>query len=246
MTRAALLAVVVAILTALPIVAAAQHSPAPPATSPVSSAGAADPCPAPDAIVAKLQARYDTTSAFRADFSQRTTVTSVGDSDEAKGTVAFRKPGKMRWNYQAPDEQQIISDGTTMWIYQPADKQAIKAPFKAAFVSSTPISFLTGVGRITDDFKPQRDPRGCTADRIYVKLLPKDASDLGALALGVERSTYDIVEAAVTDPIGNVTTLAFTALQRNVDVPESEFKFDPPPGADVIVAPGGGAPLQRE
>src|SRR5205085_9079615 len=88
------------------------------------TAESGDGCPAPAVIVAKLQARYDTTSAFRADFAQRTAVASVGDSDVAKGTVAFRKPGKMRWNYREPDEQQIISDGTTLWIYQPADQQA--------------------------------------------------------------------------------------------------------------------------
>ncbi len=121
------------------------------------------------------------------------------------------------------------------------DQQAIKAAFQASFVSSTPISFLTGVGRITDDFRPERDPRGCTADRLYVKLLPKQSQDLGALALGVDRGTFDIVEAAVTDPIGNVTTLSFTGLQRNVDIPDAEFQFVPPPGADVIIAPSAAA-----
>jgi outer membrane lipoprotein carrier protein len=245
-------AVALALLVGAPIcVQAAERSPKASAQRSPAAAAAkgpadADGCPPPDEIVHELQARYDTTTAFRADFMQTVTVTSVGAAEESRGTVAFKKPGKMRWDFRSPDEQQIISNGTTIWIYQPADRQVIKAPFRAAFVSSTPVSFLTGVGRVTDDFRPQRDPRGCTPDRLYVKLQPKESQDLGALALGVDRSTYDIVEAAVTDPIGNVTTLVFTNLQRNVDIPESDFQFTVPAGIDVINAPGGGVPPSRE
>jgi outer membrane lipoprotein carrier protein len=243
------LVAVLAVLASAPVHAGAAQSPKvhrSPAGAAVAKSPASDDCLAPDAIVKKLQARYETTAAFRADFTQRMTVSSVEDADEQRGVVAFKKPGKMRWDFRTPDEQQIISDGTTIWIYQPADKQVIKAPFRAAFVSSTPISFLTGVGKITDDFTAQRDARGCTADRLYVKLLPKQSQDLGALALGVDRANYDIVEAAVTDPIGNVTTLSFSNLQRNVDIAESEFTFEAPAGIDVIVAPGGGVPPSRE
>jgi len=207
-----------------------------------SPAAARAACPSPTEIVRKLQARYDTTKAFRADFRQETTVGAVGQSEEALGTVAFKKPGKMRWDYRTPQAQLIVSDGTTLWIYQPAERQVLKAPFKAAFVSTTPISFLTGVGRIGDDFRAEADPRGCEGDRVYVRLVPKSTPDVGALALGVTRGTFDIVEARVTDPIGNTTTLAFTNVERNVDIPDAEFHFELPPGVDVVGAPGAGAP----
>jgi outer membrane lipoprotein carrier protein len=214
-----------------------------PARSPVApEQGATSSCPAPAAVVEKLQARYDTTKAFRADFRQQTTVAAVGESEEGHGAVAFKKPGKMRWDYVVPQEQRIVSDGTTLWIYQPAERQVVKAPFKAAFVSSTPVSFLAGVGRITDDFRAERDARGCSAGRIHVKLLPKNAQDLGSLALAVDAATFDIVEAAVTDPIGNVTTLSFANVQRNVDIADAEFGFTVPPGVDVIAAPGAAPP----
>ena len=57
----------------------------------------------------------------------------------------------------------------------------------------------------------------------------------------MSRPAFDIVEAAVTDPIGNVTTLSFSNIQRNVDVPEDEFRFVVPEGVDVVTAPSGGA-----
>ena len=208
--------------------------------------GAAQPkggCPDPGTIVTRLQQRYDETRAFRAEFTQTMRVASIGASDESTGTVAFKKPGKMRWDFQTPHAQQIISDGTLLWIYQPEDRQVLKAPFKAGFVSTTPVSFLLGVGRITDEFRAGPDARGCTPTRLYVSLTAKNAAeDVGALAFGVDRATFDIVEAAVTDPLGNVTTLTFSDIARNVDVPDATFHFEPPPGVDVITPPGAAMP----
>ena len=211
--------------------------PAPAATNAPSKVSAAS-CPDPAEIVRKLQTRYESTKAFRADFRQQTTVGAVGQTEEALGTVAFKKPGKMRWDYRSPEAQLIVSDGTTLWIYQPSERQVLKAPFRAAFVSTTPISFLTGVGRIGDDFRAEADPRGCADDRIYVRLVPKSTPDLGSLALGVTRATFDIIEAGVTDPVGNTTVLTFASVQRNVDVPDGEFHFELPSGVDVVEAPG--------
>jgi outer membrane lipoprotein-sorting protein len=104
------------------------------------------------------------------------------------------------------------------------------------------VSFLLGVGRITDEFRPEADRRGCTADRLYVRLASKKGEDIGALAFGVDRNTYDIVEAAVTDPLGNVTTLTFSAVERNVDVTDATFEFTVPAGVDVVTPPGVAPP----
>ncbi|MBI3769062.1 MAG: outer membrane lipoprotein carrier protein LolA [Deltaproteobacteria bacterium] len=222
------------------------HS-APPATSAprpaaaAATANGAEACPSPAVAALRLQARYDATKNFRADFRQATTVAALSQGDEAFGNVVFMKPGRMHWEFQTPQRQSMVADGTTLWIYQPTDRQVLKAPFDAAFVSTTPISFLAGVGRIKDDFQIEQDPRGCNAQRIYLKLVPKNAQDVGSLTLAVLRSTYDIVEATVTDPVGNVTTLSFSNVQRNVDLPDDEFRFAVPEGVDVIAAPRGAA-----
>ncbi len=202
----------------------------------------ASECPDPATIVKKLQARYDETRAFKAKFVQEMKVASLGVSDKADGTVVFKKPGKMRWDFQAPTAQQIISDGTTLWISQPDDRQVLKAPFKGAFVSTTPVSFLLGVGRITDDFRPEADARGCSSANLYVRLVAKSSEDIGAVSFGVDRATYDIVEAAVTDPLGNVTTLSFSEIARNIDVPDATFEFVVPAGVDVLTPPQAAMP----
>ena len=57
----------------------------------------------------------------------------------------------MRWEFTDP-RQLVVADGSALWLYQPSERQVIKTPFQYAFNSQTPISFLTGVGRLEKDF----------------------------------------------------------------------------------------------
>jgi len=73
----------------------------------------------------------------------------------SKGRMYFRKPGRMRWEYEGPEPQTIVADGTYLWIYQPEDRQVLRAPLEQAFQSQTPVSFLLGVARLGEDFEPE-------------------------------------------------------------------------------------------
>jgi len=189
-------------------------------------------------VVARVQERFDDTVDMRADVVQEVAIVSLGRSVSSKGTVAFRRPGKMHWALTGDEPQIIIADGKTIWFYQPADKQVLRAPLKAVFRSTTPVSFLTGVGRIADDFNTTLSERD--SSQIGLFLEPKRANeDFGRLELVVSADTFDIVEARVTDPIGNVTSIRFSNLRRNLGIADSEFSFDVPPGVDVVDAPIG-------
>ena len=37
----------------------------------------------------------------------------------------IKKPGKMRWEYSAPEKKTFVSDGVKIYSYLPADKQVI-------------------------------------------------------------------------------------------------------------------------
>ena len=203
--------------------------------------GAAEPGAA--GLAQRVQARYDATEDFTANVIQEMTVASLGKTIRSEGTVAFKKPGKMRWEFPGDAAQTIVADGTTLWLYQPAEKQVLKAPFQAAFSSSTPISFLAGVGRISEDFDVSvaGDATGPVADDVVDLLLvsKRDADNVGRLRLTVVRDSGDIRAAAITDPLGNVTRLEFSNMQRNVHLGAERFVFEVPPGVDVITAPIG-------
>jgi outer membrane lipoprotein carrier protein len=211
-------------LAAVLILAAAVTAPVALAASPA------------DEIVNRVQARFDETRDFTARVHQELELVSAGRTITAEGTVAFKKPGKMRWVLENHEKQVIVADGSTLWFYQPEEAQVLRAPFESAFRSSTPISFLTGVGDIADDFEVSLDGEG--DDRVELALVPrKGEGELGRLRLVVERPSYDIVGAEIRDPMGNVTRLRFSDLRRNTGIEDSVFQFETPPGVDVVDAP---------
>jgi outer membrane lipoprotein carrier protein len=200
----------------------------------------AEAAPKVDEVVRRLQARYDETKDFTAEFVQAVDVESLGRTLESHGRVAFKRPGRMRWEFLAPEEQTIVADGETLWIYQPKHEQVLKAPFQVAFQSAMPVSFLLGIGRLAEDF----DPEILSADerKIRLRLEPKNDADIGELVLTVDAKSYDVVSATVTDPLGNETRLTFTNLRHGVGLPDSTFAFEVPDGVDVVEAPGGSPP----
>jgi outer membrane lipoprotein-sorting protein len=108
-------------------------------------------------------------------------------------------------------------------------------PFDQAFRSQMPVSFLTGVGRIADDFVVHIEDG--TGEKLRLRLEPKRSSaDVGILWLEVDRTTYDIIGAEVKDPLGNTSKLILENLRRNTGLDDRSFRFDIPPGADVMDA----------
>lgn len=193
-----------------------------------------------DAIVRKVQERYDATRDFTADVTQEMSIASLGKTTTAHGTVAFKRPGKMRWDLSQGDEQVIVADGATLWLYQPKEKQVLKAPFDAAFRATTPISFLTGVGKIAQDFDVSADGDDAKTGVLYLMLVPRrDSASVGKLRLTVARDSGEIRGAEIHDPLGNVSRLRFDHIKRNVGLGDDQFVFQVPPGVDVISAPIG-------
>ena len=183
-------------------------------------------------IVARLQARYDETAGFRADFVQEVTSATLGQTLRSRGQVFFKKPGRMRWEFTEP-QQLLIADGSALWLYQPAERQAIKTPFQHAFNSQTPISFLTGVGRLEENFSVL--PQGETGSVYRLRLRPKrEVEAIGLLDIEVSKATFDIQQALITDPLGNTTRVSFTNIDRETMLEDDLFRFELPPGIDLV------------
>lgn len=204
------------------------------------AAEAPESSPRTASIVRGVQQRYDATTDFTADVLQEMTVASLGKTLTARGTVAFRRPGKLRWQVGDASGQTIVADGTTLWVYLPEEQQVLKAPFQSAFKASTPISFLLGVGRIGDDFDVTAEDAKSEDGLTWMKLVPRQGDGtLGWLRLGVTPKTFDITGAEIHDQLGNTTKLTFSNLKRGVGLADSLFQFKIPDGVDVVEAPIG-------
>lgn len=189
-------------------------------------------------IATRVQARYDETNDLAADFTQEMTLQAGGQVLRSEGKMYFEKPGLMRWEYESPEPQTIVADGTYLWIHQPEDEQVLRAPLEQAFQSQTPVSFLFGVARIGRDFVPKLvEPSESGGVRLELRPKAEEGGALGLLVLEVDPETYDLRAATVKDPLGNRTEVRLVDPRRNAGVDGELFRFERPPGTDLIEAP---------
>lgn len=209
----------------------------PGALSAVAESPPADAC-AP-AVAERVQQRYDAVRDLRARFVQRTASVALGSAGaatmEAGGEVFFAKPGRMRWSYQTPESSLVVSDGTTLWIYDPQAEEAQQFPLGPEFLSGAAIQFLLGDGRLVDEFEIAA--RDCGEKRVWLLLTPRVDSSYERLELGADRETGEIRSTVVVDILGNRTEVELDDVQTNTDPPADRFRFEPPPGTRVLAVP---------
>jgi outer membrane lipoprotein carrier protein len=200
------------------------------------SGQAAPAQPAGDALARAVQAHYQQVRDFTADFEQAYVGGALKRRSVERGTMAIRKPGRMRWDYEAPEKKLFISDGTRMYFYVPADKQVRVSAMPESGRVPTPILFLAGRGDLLRDFKAEEvpPPAGAAGSRA-LRLRPiRPEPEYDTLTLVVDAASFVMRQLIVVDGQGGTSTFSFANLRENVGVPDSRFVFTMPKGVDVV------------
>ena len=185
-------------------------------------------------VLDRLQRHYRDTHSFSAKFSEE--ITTVGaPKRQRSGLVSFRKPGRMRWEFAAPEVQTIVSDGDTLYSYDPGLNQVVETPLEQALRSSSATSFLLGMGNINHDFKAAF-ANSTTPDSLIHLILDAKAGGY-KVEIGLDPKTYNLVTLTLTDQLGDVTKIDFSDVHNNVELPDSVFAFKAPVGVDIVTAP---------
>lgn len=200
--------------------------------------GSATPNPELSAaqIVAGIQNFYDRTNDYEADFQQVSRTRLSGGQQTRSGHVRFRKPGRMRWDYNQPQGDVIVSDGTTLWAYEAAARQAIQSNLQQSQLPSA-LSFLTGTGRLADDFTFRRlDSQRMQYPNGYViELRPVQPNpSFERILFYVEPANFQVVRTAVIDAQGNSNTFTFTHPRVNTNPAPTVFQWSPPAGTQIV------------
>jgi outer membrane lipoprotein carrier protein len=189
-------------------------------------------------IVAGVQARYAKINDIKAHFEQ-VTLLPTGRMLKATGEALFRKPNMIRWDFAAPEPQSIITDGQTMWLYEPNEKQVQVYP-AGMLDARLRMGFFQDLRRLSEDFKLSAGQS--TACCYSLELAPKPGKDVGLrhLTLLISREPMRVVEARVKDMAGNDTVIKFSDIKEDTGLPANLFHFEPPPGVRVIQPPTQG------
>lgn len=193
-----------------------------------------------DAVARDLQRKYDRVSDFSADFVHTYRGGVLRQQATERGRLLVKKPGKMRWEYTAPEKKLFVSDGRKIYSYIPQDRQVVVSTMPQGDQAPTPALFLTGKGNITRDFdvafeKVTNAPAGSLA----LKLMPKKRQpEYDSLTLVVDPKTLTLQMLIAIDTQGGRSAFTFSSLKENVGVADKQFVFQMPRNVEVVMAGG--------
>src|SRR5579862_2473290 len=123
------------------------------------------------AVVARaLEGRYHEAKTLQAIFLERYSDSRQGLQTES-GKVYFSRPGRMRWEYEAPEQKLFVSDGKTVWFYVPSDHTVTRASIKQSTDWRTPLALLTGkakLGQLCQTLDLSSEPPGTKGNVILL------------------------------------------------------------------------------
>jgi len=190
-----------------------------------------------------VQRKYDAVKAFSADFVQTYRSGVLNTQSTERGRLLVKKPGRMRWEYTAPEKKLFVSDGLKIYFFIPEDKHVVVTSVPPEDEATTPALFLAGKGNLARDFTPSLadPPPGSPPGSRALKLVPKAAQpDYDWLTVVVDGGTLALRGLVYGDPQGGTSGFSFVNLKENPAIADKEFDFKPPRGVDVVT----GSPLR--
>ena len=200
-------------------------------------------------LASRMEARYRSAKTLQATFLERYAENGSLLRSEA-GTAYFRRPGKMRWEYERPEKDLFLVDGKTAWFYVPADHTVTRVPAKESEDLRTPLALLAGQMKISrvcsrvelaDGETPLRDGdsmlrcrvRGQKQSAVETEsVLGTGASD--AVFFEVARDTGELARLIVRQAGGIEVEFRFENWRFDPALPDTMFRFDPPAGVAIV------------
>jgi len=186
--------------------------------------------------VRQFESSYHGVQTIRADFTQ--TYVSGGRTRIESGVVYFARGGLMRWDYERPQPKLFLSDGKTLMLYIPEEKQLTRSPLKASDDIRIPFRLLLSrlnLRRVFSriEFAPvalEHQP----ADRVLRAYPKKGYEGDYHQVLMVVSPQFDIRRLLVILPDQSTMEFSFDHIGRNAPLSRSLFRFTTPPGTEVI------------
>lgn len=197
--------------------------------STASAPGAIDPV---QNIVRMVEARYHSSRTLKAVFLERYTDGRRTVRVES-GKAFFSHPGRMRWEYESPEEKLFLTDGKIAWFYVPADHTVTRAPMKESDDWRTPFALLTGKATLSRVCKriELTDTRSETPGNLILKCSPAGANG-GTPSDKPAQSHSDASQPA--------------SLEQSGEIQEIFLEVDPKLGwlASVLIRQSGGVEIE--
>ena len=187
-------------------------------------------CYAADEPVEQLQAFLTASKSLTANFKQVLINEAGAPYQTSYGVFYLQRPGKFRWDYLKPFQQQIISTSGKVWFYD-ADLEQVTIKKLDESVGSTPALLLSG--QISLDANFTMESQGVDGEMQWIKLSPKNKeSSFKYILIGLNKGSLGGME--LSDNFGQLTRIYFSNVLLNPPIKPTVFEFKAPKGADVF------------
>ena len=186
-----------------------------------------------------IQKQYQSIRSFSGRFIQSShrADTETG-SKKAEGLVSYKRPGKMSWLYEAPEEQLLVTNGQTMWLYDQLLENVTVQKLQK-ITEGTALSFLLGLGNLQADFIHRGISKNLLIgkDGLILELEPKKSTaNLAFIQLNVHPETYNLQTITLMDQQDNYRTIQLMNMKNNLEIEDNFFEFTVTNDMEVIEA----------
>ena len=192
-----------AALTALAPVAIAQVQPQAQIAAPTPQAAFTDPRSVPGDL-ARVDAAMNSTASFSGRFAQY-----AADGSFAQGQVYIKRPGKLRFEYDAPNPLLIVSDGVTLTQQDKALETIDRVP-----LSATPLNYF-----LKENINLANDTEVISLQKTYNewRVTARDGSGEldGTITMVFDAQNLALKEWVIADSFGGETRVLLSELKYN-------------------------------
>ncbi len=182
-------------------------------------------------VLEKVKKRYDAINDAELKFTQQTTYEVSKLEQRASGTLFIKKKNKYRVEFE---DRIVVTDGATVWSYNPAQKQVVIDNFKLDPHVVTPEKVLAAAPQDYYASVAGTEKVGSVQARV-LKLVPKDDNaSVRMMKLWVDEATWLIKKVELTDIGGNKTIYTVSDIKVNTGIPDSRFTYQIPDGVEAV------------
>lgn len=183
----------------------------------------------------KLENYLNGIKTFEANFSQSIITKNDGIQDISKGMFYLARPGKFRWNYTKPYEQEIIADGKDIWIYD-KDLEQVTVREMSDVLANTPALLLSNEMSISNEFDVRALKERSEKTKLEWFVLRPKAADQQYIDISLAFRDSKLAVMELQDSFGQLTKIIFSNQKPNQEIDQKLFSFTPPEGVDVLKA----------
>jgi outer membrane lipoprotein carrier protein len=191
-------------------------------------------------MTAKTQEMYEKTIDLKANFIQEVTIKSMKKTEREEGTVYFKNPRMMLWDYTKPKSKKLVINAQKAWLYVPEDRMVYVQNAEDVYRSRMAVKFLSGIGKLSEDFQIRfsKDTPFDGEGNYHLVLTAKElGSGVDRLHITVDGKIFQILQCRFNDSFGNTTRLRFSDFSLNTGIPDKFFTFKTPEGVEVVQMP---------